>query len=646
MIRTSGISGYARGTLSAPTRARKFDTLTASVYLSVPLRRSSLLVVAVALSALASRAAMAAGPSIVFVLLDTTRADRLSALGNPRGLTPALDALAARGVLFTQHFANSHATRPSLPQLMTGRYYHQNVLRAFTPDRHPREFPFAKDDPTAVLLPDLLRRSGYQTLGASAHWWVVPESALGAIFDRLEFVSAAPGRGHADAPAVIDRALTLWAGRDQGRATFLYVHLMDMHMPRFLPEGEPRFPVPGYDWRRRFRPNGEPLFDPERRRWSRADASDFTADDRAHFAAVYETHLAATDTQLGRLFARLEADDPDLRNTLVVVVADHGEELGENGRTDHSDSLVEGIQHIPWIVAGAGVHGGERVGRFTENIDVAPTVLALAHVDLPARIRMDGRPQLGAAEPRTKSAVYYAWETYRAIRTRHYLLRQERAGIPTARCSGEETLVRVQGGRDVPIADARWAARVSEALRRRLDHRLAGRERTFLAARYGVPRASFFMKAEFWRLGPTAVACVPVGVGTERSSLAPSGWMWAGRGVTVRDGRPDPLPITLLAPEGDYQVDAGIVPTPPMPWLFGFPRWLRKSFLVDLPDDYVSVGQFHASGGSLALALPADMARDRLVTDLRLTPAGAAPTGVAPMDEQQRTRLRALGYVE
>src|SRR5439155_1296101 len=177
---------------------------------------------------------------------------------------------------------------------------------------------------------------------------------------------------------------------------FLYVHFMDMHMPRYLPEDEPRFPVVGYDWRRRFKATGEPRFHPERRRWVRADARDFTELDRRHFAAVYDSRLSYTDEELVRLLTTVREDDPDLRRTLVVVASDHGEELGEAGRTDHTDSLADGAQHVPWIVTGGPVGAGQLCDRFTENIDIAPTLLALLGVPLPPGTRMDGRPQLDA----------------------------------------------------------------------------------------------------------------------------------------------------------------------------------------------------------------------------------------------------------
>src|SRR5947199_2412 len=232
--------------------------------------------------------------SVLFIMLDATRADRLSAWGNPHPTTPTLDGLAAAGALFRRHFANSHATRPSFPQLMTGRYYFQNVLRAFTPNEHPREFPFSQGDPTAAFLPAVLRARGFQTLGVSAHPWFVAASDLGRQFDRLELVEGEATRGHADARDVVDRAAAVWRARDRSRPVFLYVHFMDMHMPRYLPDGEPRFPVAGYDWRRRFKPNGEPRFHRERRRWLRADARDFGHLDRRPLAAVYDSRRPST----------------------------------------------------------------------------------------------------------------------------------------------------------------------------------------------------------------------------------------------------------------------------------------------------------------------------------------------------------------
>jgi len=593
--------------------------------------------------------ALAAPPSVVFILLDTTRADRLGAWGGPNPTSPNLDALAASGVRFAAHFANSHATRPSMPQLMTGRYYHQNILRAFTPDDHPREFPFSRDDPTAVLLPALLRTRGFQTLAVSSHPWVSPESALGKGFETFDLLPVAASRGHAGAGDVVDHGLAAWQRRDRSRPTFLYLHFMDAHMPRFLPGGEPRFPVPGYDWHRRFRPDGEPAFDRPRRDWNRYDASDFTDLDRRHFAAVYDTLLAFMDEQLGRLFAALRADDPDLAHTVVLVVADHGEELGEDGRIGHDDSLTDTVQHVPWIMAGGGIRPGQVVHELTENIDVVPTLLARLGEPLPPGTRVDGRAQLGAhgsACPSCgKLAAFYAWEDYRAIRARRHLLRENLAGSFRARCDGADQLFALEGERRRALPAG---MPVAVQLHRHLRQRLDAPRRTFLASRYGTPTASVVLRPQFWSVADgVAVGCVPVNGDTPASVLRAPGWLWTERGVALldRDGAP-PLAAAVDVPDGAYTVELASVPVTRMPWLIGFARWRKASFAKEDATTFVPIGTARSSAGRLRVDIAPAVAQGLRIVGLRVTPEGVAPASAAPLDDDQRRRLRALGYVQ
>ncbi len=589
-------------------------------------------------------------PSVVFLLLDTTRADRLGAWGGPHPTSPHLDALAASGIRFARHYANSHATRPSMPQLMTGRYYHQSILRPFRPDDHPREFAFSRPDPTAVLLPRILRDAGFQTLAVSAHPWVAPKSAFAEPFATFELLPAPAPRGHADAAQVVDRALELWRARDLARPTFLYVHLMDPHMPRFLPDGEPRFAVPGYEWRRRFRPDGEPSFGRERRDWNRFDASDFTPDDRRHFAAVYDTLIAHLDDHVGRLLAALRADDPELTRTVVVVTADHGEELGNDGRIDHGDSLADAVQHVPWIMAGAGISPRHVVHRLTEHVDVVPTLLAHLRIPQPPGTRVDGRPQLagdgGPCAGCAKAAAYYAWEDYRGVRRRRHLLRQNLSGSLRTRCEGELLGFTIDGDRRVPLAGDRLVG-----LRRLLAWRLDPLERAFRASRYGPADRRVLMRSDFWRVGgdgDPALPCLRVDEETPASAFQPGGWLATGRGLALldRDGAPR-IDAAVDLPDGSYGVELATVPIPPMPWVFGFARWRKAGFQKDKPSVFIPHGLAQAEHGVLRVSIPPDLALGTRVVGLRLTPAGARPDAGAPApDEEHLRRLRALGYVE
>lgn len=600
--------------------------------------------------------AAGAPPSVIFILLDTTRADRFSAWGSPRPTTPHFDALGASGARFTRHFANAHATRSSMPQLMTGRYYHPNILRPMKPLSEPREYYFVEADPSAVLLPDVLRRHGYRTVGVSAHPWVVHESAFGRAFDRLEFIAAEPEQGHVDAKPVVDRGLELWRARSRDRPTFLYLHFMDLHMPRWLPPGVPdEFAPTG--WNSRFSAASKPLFGTRRRAWNHADAQDFTAADRRTFAAFYDALLAYTDREVGRLLAAVRADDPALQSVLIVVVADHGEELGEEGHIDHTGTLADGVQHIPFIVAGARIRPGQRFRGFSENVDVVPTILGILGFGAATdRARFDGRP-LVAADGRLcdgcgKAAVHYAWIHYKGVRTRSALLRVPTERTGDAHCRDGAQLWQVERGRrtpvDVPTSEDDHAAR----LRRRVAARLVRREARFLNAEWRPPDRSFFVQAQEWKLESSVpLACPRVDAATTRSGLRVPGWQYARESFFVLEpGGGRPLEIAVTVPDGVYRVDAGVVPIGKPPWLFGFDAWLRRAFLNSEPTEFVSLGDMEAADRQLQLRLPEALGRQQRLVSLRLTPPGAAPAtdedDVLRAEPDYRERLRALGYVQ
>jgi hypothetical protein len=401
----------------------------------------------------------------------------------------------------------------------------------------------------------------------------------------------------------------------------------------------------------RFRPDGEPAFDRARRDWSRFDARDFTPADRLHFAATYDTLLAWLDGQIGRLLAVIRADDPDLARTLVVVTSDHGEELGEDGRIDHGDALADGVQHVPWIMTGAGVARGHTVSRFTEHVDVLPTVAATLGIPLPPGVVVDGRPQLASdglpCEGCGKRAAYYAWEDYQGVRRRRGMLRRNVPGSLRARCDGELLAYAVapDGLRSRLPEDG---AAVS-TMRRSVSHRLGVPARRFLQTRYGPADRRVILRSDFWVLdGPVSVHCVAVDGQTSRAGLRAPGWLSTGRGVAlVRSNAASPLAVSIDLPDGSYTVDLLAVAIPPMPRLFGFTQWRKRSFLRDEPVERIALGGARATGGRLRVGIPPDAAVGRRVFAVRAAPDGVAPAVPGAVeDEEQLRRLRALGYVE
>jgi hypothetical protein len=533
---------------------------------------------------------------------------------------------------------------------MTGRYYHRNILAAFQADANPREMSFTRSDPTAAMLPEVLRRAGYVGVAVSAHTWVSPESDFGRAFDRFELLPFTSAEAHGDAEPLVDRAVALWSKRDRSRPTLLYVHFMDPHIPRRLPEGEPDHPVPGFDWRSRFRPDGEPSFGRTRRAWSRFDARDFTPVDRGHYAAVYDTTLRRMDAALGRLFDALEADDPGLARTLVVVTADHGEELGEDQRIEHGDSLADGVQHVPLVVTGAGLAPGTCAG-VTEHVDVVPTLLAALGLALPGSQVVDGTARIAAGRlhPTCGGTVaFYAWEDYRAVRRGHHLLVERDAETIAGRCDGAARLFRLDGHRRTPH-DADATSPRGRRLHALLEARLGERERAYRARRYDPPATPFMIRADAWRgLDPAAVPCLRIDEDTPHGAIAAARWLWSGRGVACLAPDATALSVAISVPPGTYRVEAATNPIARPPWLVGTARWRKRSFLSEEPSEFVPVGTFEAPAGRLELPLSAEIAGRRHVLALRLSPPGSATPAAVPgaVDPAQRERLRALGYVQ
>lgn len=339
-------------------------------------------------------AASCGGPAeierIVFVTLDTTRADRLGCYGFAQASTPHLDALAAEGVLFEHAVAQVPTTLPSHASMFTGLY----------PQDHGVRYNILyRLGAGAVTLAERLRQAGYATAAFPAAHVVSRRFGLDQGFDLYweppppptygELADPASDRGTTrQADAIVDRALG-WLDEHPGEKTFAWVHLYDPHFPY-----EPPFPYSD-----RFR-------------------------DR-----LYDGEIAFADAQLGRLFERLR-EDPAWGRTLVIVAGDHGEGLYEHGERFHSWLLYETTQRVPLIVRAPGF-GAARVERPVALVDLMPTVLELAGLEIPGGLRGESLvPALGGAPPEPRDlyfetlagAVSFGWLELRGLRSGQWKL--------------------------------------------------------------------------------------------------------------------------------------------------------------------------------------------------------------------------------
>ncbi|MCC6697019.1 MAG: sulfatase [Candidatus Hydrogenedentes bacterium] len=292
-------------------------------------------------------------PNILIVLIDTLRPDHLGCYGYARDTSPHIDALAAEGVRLTKMISQSSWTRPAVASLFTSTYpsVHGAVDRA---DILPEEM---------ITLPEILQGAGYETAGFMTNLNCLPMWGFGAGFQSFVEIDANAVSGTKDqraADAVIE---ALRAAARQ--PWFYYVHFFGPHTPY-----DP--PVP---FNTRF--------------LSQESQGDAAAAEDARQIALYDGAIAFSDEQFGRIAAALK-DLGMYEDTLIIVVADHGEALGDHGGWGHGTTLYDEQIRIPFVVklprgqTSIGVRDG-----LAELIDVAPTVLDFA--GLPAPEAFQGR---------------------------------------------------------------------------------------------------------------------------------------------------------------------------------------------------------------------------------------------------------------
>lgn len=319
--------------------------------------------------------------NVVVVCLDTLRADHVGAYGYGRPTTPNLDALAAAGTRFDAAWSSSSWTVPAVGSLFTGRDPRSHGATLGSGDRLnlgvAPESPFGLR-PELPTLAEVLRARGFATALFSGNPYLYGRFRDG--FD-LAVVERADGREHLN-------RLRPWLEEHRGGRFYVHWQVMDLHQPVDPPEPFPR----------RFAPSAPPDFPTEAH--SNWGYGSLASDDRPGFAeyrelkiALYDGALAHVDQLLGELREALRAAGVE-EETLLVVTADHGEELWDHWRegreqgadprgiwgVGHGHSFFEELLRVPLVISGPSVPQGSVVSCPVSITSLFATIVERAGV--------------------------------------------------------------------------------------------------------------------------------------------------------------------------------------------------------------------------------------------------------------------------
>jgi arylsulfatase A-like enzyme len=294
--------------------------------------------------------------NVMFILIDTLRAERLGAWGYERDTSPTMDWMADSGIRFARHLAQSSWTKCSMASMWTGLYPQRTRVLRYNDvvSEH------------AVMPAEILQDAGFRTIGLWRNGWVAPNFGFGQGFDtyhRPTMLPLDPGEtrknpsmeiGGSD-EGLLEAVRAFYFTAQPDRPWFLYLHLMDLHQYT-------------YD-------SSSALFG-------------------TSYPDIYDNSIRREDALVNALMFDL-AEAGQIDNTIVVIGSDHGEAFNERGFEGHAQNVFRETTEVPLIFfLPFRLEPGVVVNSRTRNIDIWPTLLDI--LDLPEMEGVDGRSALPA----------------------------------------------------------------------------------------------------------------------------------------------------------------------------------------------------------------------------------------------------------
>ncbi len=311
-------------------------------------------------------------PNVVLVVLDALRADRVFAERNRTPLMPWLARFTQQAVRFNHAVTPCTWTRPAMASILTSLHVDTHQVY-FSSDPRDKDHVLSDALPKSFeTMAAYLKKAGYHTVAVQTNGNLTNELGFAEGFDSYEFDHDAPAK------AVTDRAL---ARLDRLEAPFfLYVHYLDPHLPYTPPDSYRKllgFPPPldpkelevvthfmDYFWDYvDFLTGAKP----------KPDMPPLSPEAQEAVRTLYDGEARYLDDELGRFLDRLRARYPD---SILVILADHGEHFWEHGYLGHGMTMYEEELHVPLVISAPGL-APRVVDETVDTVDVLPTIAAL-----------------------------------------------------------------------------------------------------------------------------------------------------------------------------------------------------------------------------------------------------------------------------
>ncbi len=314
--------------------------------------------------------------NVLLLVLDTARADAVGVYEEGPAYTPVLDRLAREGVTYTRARSTAAWTIPAHGSLFTGLY----------PSRHGAHNESNRLAPEQVTLAELLSTT-HQTAGFCENPHIIEAKGFTQGFGEFE-ETWRRWRTEGKPPLTLELFEAWLARRDRKRPFFAFINLMAPHLPYMPPER----------WERRFLPEDVSASEIQRyksfgerpARMTMTGMLKLGERELAILRGLYRAEVSYADEEAGRILEMVRAQG-ELDRTLIVVLGDHGENIGDHGLMEHQLCLYESLLRVPLILRWPGVfEAGRRDAAPVQLVDVMPTILEAAGVERAAWPAMEG----------------------------------------------------------------------------------------------------------------------------------------------------------------------------------------------------------------------------------------------------------------